>query len=383
MVKRKPRSVLGTVANLAEQGTQALLKRQIKKAGKKAASYVQKKLKFKRKTSAKKKTVLTEDRSLHNDLTIRKLPNVIIPGLHHKGKKTNTMKYTENFQKIVRGTQGFLAFDGFETIGNRNKLYGSTNSTRNDVDQSMIDPWVLDTNRLHLALASNTQLAESKTRRMVYSHVNATYEFVNLQNIPLKCELFLFTPAVDCEETPYQVFQRMCDELAMNYPTAASSATTLGGNAIPGYLNPNIAGVHPLKMKGFKKIWRPLISKVFVLQPGDQISYQHKIIIDRSFSRTMLDSRQSQYLKGFTVYPWVLCRGGLAGLAENTTDNAVQVGYAGVNYGGVISYTHVFRGVPENQLNTYLMTQELTTNAEAVRIKIIDDNDNVADMEEA
>lgn len=370
----RPRNTItGTLYNIGKRAAPYAAKYAVKKA----SDYAYKKAKkFIRKVRYRKHTVrssMKPDRSTHNDLTLRKLPNVKV-GKFHKAKLTSTMKYQENYNKVIRQFQGGQAVDVLEVIGNRFKLYGVTDTARNQYLKSQISQWDLSTQRSVQDLSTGAAL-NSKMRKLFYSHVNATYEFVNFQSVPIKIIMHLLTPVHDCEEDPYQVWDRQGDNSAAG-AAAISEATTLGGSATPGMTSPQVIQTSPGQSREFRKMWKTLIRKEFVIQPGDQINYTHIINIKKVYSRESLDSRTSSYLRGFTVIPMIVAQAGLVGLTPVESEDATQVGYAFVNYGVMVTYKHCFRALATENLNTLIVGQEATIQQEEARQFHINDNDD-------
>jgi len=334
--------------------------------------------------SKRAKTTSRMDISSHNDMMHHKMKNVKLPGKPFKGKTTTTLQHIENWQGIQRVGQGYQAVNELEYVANHNKLMGSTATDRTGNNTSVFNPWLLDTTASRVNMGTSTVVNNPVQSRMLYDGVKATYEFVNLQNVPLVLELLLCSPRYDTDTTPYECWNgcRVVD--GEGYADEVQGQTTYATTTTqPGYAAMNYYGSEPYHHRDWNRQWRILGKKVFVLQPGDQRIYTHHISIKKVMNRNVFLDRDSIFKAGFSIVPLVVAKAGAVGIAATDDADAGQCGHAGVNYGAIVTYHHKYRTLPKSQYQAVIVEEDLTVDQGKKRQSHINDQDAKDVLEEA
>lgn len=324
------------------------------------------------------------EQSSHNDMTVHPMMNVVLKGKPYLGKTTSKLTHQEDYQACNSIGQGYQAVDLLEHIANHPKLTGGTNSDRTQANYSVFNVYKLQTAAGRVNMNTNTFDNTPSQMRLYYESVTASYEFVSLVNIPILVELYLCSPKFDTSYNPVEVWNAATVNDSQAYGTQAQGQTVYSTTTTtPGYAAQNTYGNKPTHYRDFNQQWSVVGRKTFILQPGDQRIYKHKIWIKKAISVAMFEKRNSFFKAGYSVVPLVVAKGGAIGLSSDDPSDAGQCAHGPVKYGVICNYKHNFKSIPESQYNAHIIEENLTVNQSAARIKIVDDNDEVATYKDA
>lgn len=331
----------------------------------------------------KTKTEKDEDNlieiSQHNDLSLHKLSSVY---LHRKAKKMQgKVKARETYQRISNGDQGKQAVDYLEMIFNRDKVIGTTSANRNNLFLAAYDYFELNTQSQHnnTTLLTANAFNDNIARSIVVKGLGVTLEAISLCNVPAIVTVMFVTPKFDTFIDPIQAWGNLINAQGFGNTVVQGPTTIADPLAQPGKDSINNWGGYPEKTSGWSKQWSVLKKKTFVLQPGDQRNYHFYLGMNYAFRRqTFQTVRTCEYLKGLTVIPIVIVKGGLVGLAtdEVTTSEAAEVGHAPTKVGFSTTYDYSFGFKSTPNLPVQFTQQDLVRNLNKDRVRIIDDVDD-------
>lgn len=323
--------------------------------------------------------------SQHNDLSMHLLPSLYLPGKkHHCKKGTAVIRYQETCNTVTTSDFGRQLWGFCEHIYPRSKLIGGIATDRRDTNQMNSDIWLTN---LHGERGNNTLFPgphpEVEPASSIFLRdTNYTLEFLSLDSIPVVVDLYFFTPAFDTAIDPIAWWQLAISRLGYTATLPVQADDTADITArVAGRAFAEKWGEDPRSTKGFTRVWKVLMKKTFVLQPGDQRNYKgvihHNTAIMRS---TLIDGRTQPYLRGITVLPIFICRGGLQGVRNVVLNSAIEVAHAPAKVGCASTYDHTFGFPALPELSVKLQEENLLVGlipAEQAASKFIDDTDEL------
>lgn len=322
------------------------------------------------------------EKSTHNDMTDHVMKGTVMRGKKYKGRLGNTMRYQENYNHVINVAQGRQSSDTLEHVFNYAKLHGDTNAARSNNSRSVFDfLWGLEVNKPITNL--NEQTIPNPVQNAVFiDHAINQFKFLNMQNVPIKCELLLITPKFDTSVDPLTNWGNGTEYDAFGKPSYVAQSTYGQTGSTPGQPSRFVVGEKPYMHKEWNRCWRILRKKEFILQPGDQRNYKWYLEYKRVCFRENLVTRAGQYMANWTVIPVLIAHGGLVGLAPNAESATGEVGYAGLKLGVVQEINYKLRGIPLPKYHTRLIEENLLVEQAGTVQKLINDEDMEDDLEQ-
>lgn len=320
----------------------------------------------------KKSGVLT---SSHNDMSLHKLPAV---GFHNRPIKSRIGKihFKENRSSIQSNTQGRQCYGALEVLFTRDKCIGTTSTTPDDPYKSAVDFFELNTNstRDNNALFVAASPSVERTNLMGVRKVRCEFNFLSMETVPQKVELYMLTPMFDTNRTPQEAYDAMKGRASYGLSAVTGRATVIAGSSVGHELLQTI-GASFDHGTGLGREWKIMSKKTFVLQPGDSVAFFQNVTFNKYISREiLLDARTKTFLKGITIVPYMIAYAGLVGNGTNIAEsNYVYNGSTKIGVTSVYDYSLVFPSSPS--LPVSVIASDLLV--DQTDQKIIDDNDDI------
>jgi len=317
--------------------------------------------------------------SQHNDLSMHSLRRLDLGG---KGSfvKVDRSYFSEDYQTIHTGAQGIQSSTMLEIVNNRNKMLGLTSSARNQNYTSAFNPWQLN---LGATDTTNTFFSASSAYPNSGNTIGVNYtewefNFLSMETVPQIVELYFSTPVNDISYNPIESWTNsLVTERFGVAPVAGPTAIADPNGQVGGAMENNV-GQKPTDCKGFNKLWKTLYKRTFVLQPGDQRNFKGRLYTRRFALRQTIVDRNREYLRGFTVVPWITIKAGMVGIvATDISDVASEVAFGGTKIGVICKYKHVYGFPKAPMLTPKVQEVDLLYNQTLTKQKMVDDTDEL------
>lgn len=335
----------------------------------------------KRRKMSKKYNAAQEVSQHNNDNSIHLSPLTIGKAkLPHKYK----FKYQVIRQRTQSGVQGTQLVMLCPAVGALGQLNGTTTNLRNVYEQWDADPYKL--NPFSGILAVNTIYpgpfpAIVANDKLYWHGYNHHLSIINLSTVPCTASVCWLLCNNNASVTPIAAWDNVGGvEEALTQPGQVASALLATNTATGGFTGSTTYGAFPYEHKTFRKYWKLLDRFDYTLQPGDQVNLSRKINMNKIITKQWMTNQTNTYLKGITIYPMIIARAGLVGVATAGGGNpAAEVAYGACKLGIVDNQEHHFGGVPiGNNLATTRVYQGTIVNDVVDELKHIIDTDAVA-----
>lgn len=186
------------------------------------------------------------------------------------------------------------------------------------------------------------QPAIVKNDVLAFKKVTSTLEVLSLSTCPQVVKIYWLTPRFDTDVDPFNLFNNILAARSMGQVAASAAQTIATASVTAGAASADNIGQNPLAFKEFTNSWKVLKKIIVNVNPGDQINFKLDFIYNLVCTRTtFLETRQSKFLAGITVVPFVIVHGGLTGIATSTSDESSEVAYSTPHCGFMHNYTVV------------------------------------------
>lgn len=345
-----------------------------------------------RKASSKKKKIRTRNKneddlieiSQHNDLSIHKLPNMAVPGapLRAKGPKIST-RFRHNQQAVVNALQGRQGLRELEFMMNREKIIGTVSGTANLNFLDAVSMWAMNTktSRDSTILFPGPSPEVENTQSIFVKGCALTLESVNLASVPVHVEIYFLTPKYDTNDNPINAWNTVLNREGYTAPVVTGRANFASGVLVGKDAAENW-GAKLFGNDGIGRVWTKMGYKHYVLQPGDQRNYKTYVRYNKYIKRsTFLDQRTHTYLKGLTVVPLVIVRGGVVGVTESPEASSVEVAHSACKVGFISTFNWSLGFPPNPSLPVTVAEDDLVTAFPVNQQKVVNDVDEPDDVE--
>lgn len=304
--------------------------------------------------------------SQHNDLSMHSAGICRMPGgQYHKTLGEYKYRVITQFTDLSGQTGRQLLLNGIERIFSRSQIIGNTATSASAPDQFPDDLFLLNPNSTR---GTNTLFPGpadpvSFNDYLYIKSVKFDTKVLSLTNVAQKVTAYWLTPNYDTDLTPQQSWTEIVNGKNLSQGPAGTRPTLLTLAAIGGADGPLAIGANPFEHIEFRKQWKVMFKQVFVLQPGDQRAISGTIVYNKAISRkTFLNVRKTEYLKGFTVFPFIIVEAGLVGISSTTGTRSAEVSTA-VPFVGVFSdYLLRFGSLPESRNSTNRLVEHHIVN---------------------
>lgn len=329
----------------------------------------------------------------HNDMTVHKLGTVKVPGAAKLIKNASRGKFVyRNMNQVIVGGfgsigQGRQAATYPEVLMTRQMLIGDTSVQRADKlrlpdDIFKLNPYsARPVNDIYVnpPPASNVDAADVVGLRNIVSELG----LLSMTTVPQVVEVYWLTPKYDTNDDPNDTWNSALDAYRLGQNASTNAVLPSGLIADSGAASADNWGENPFKYSQFRNMWISLKHQKIVMQPGDQRLISLNVVYNKVFNRkTFEEVRETTFLKGITVVPFLIVRAGLVGIKENeAAPNATEVSYGSPKIGVVHNCQYNFAGLEVNRFKTsrvYKGILEATTGV----VQEIDDEDKVDKVEE-
>lgn len=322
--------------------------------------------------------------SQHNDLSEKKLHDVVIGTRKKLTKTVGYFTYRDVTQQMADQVQGYQSVEFLECVMTRNMLVGTLNANTNDRyalpdDLFLLNPSLsVSVNAIH----NNTPFpAVFREDCIGLKSVIMKTKCLSLCTAPQKVSIYWLTPKYDTGINPNAQWSSILASKGSTQGTTATPKTTVGVTAVAGGQVPDVGfpGENPFQHKEFRKNWRCLQKSKFILQPGDQRHLSFAVHYNKVFVRnTFLNLRTAgEFLKNITIFPMVIVEGGLVGITPDTGTLTSEVAQAGPKVGFFCDYLYKFSGLPAPRVSAHREAMHVIAQTSQVA-RYIDDEDNVA-----
>lgn len=354
----------------------------------KAMEAVRRKTKMKRPLSFTQTT--TERKRKKQDV------NLDLQGLHKRdlglvtmGKKVKhekllgTYQYRNINQWVINGLQGHQVADFGEVIMTRDQLIGTTSNLRGERYRWYDDPFHLNPfwSQPASTVYPNAQGTVVPPSDLLYiKSLKSISHMLNMTKIPMNIDVYWVVAKYDTNVNPIECWSAINLNKSLGQVPATGAQATTQATADAGRAQTIDYGSNPFHHREFLKVWKCVKSSHVIAQPGEQIDLYLDFSVEKIVSRSNLQStRLNQFLRGLSVFPIVIARCGLEGIAVTENGASSEVSYGQVKLGIVSNQLYTFGALPTSRLSsarTYTGTIVSTTQFE----KTIDDEDDVVNV---
>lgn len=323
------------------------------------------------------KKAATDENGDHNDMDRQAFKNTLVP----KGIKATSNKYNYRVtkQKINNGLQGIQGvFLGYPILM-KDHMAGSKNAAAT-AEQFPDDIFELNLSNTTANDIYNTGTFGfvKKTDVMGIKKVGHEMNILNMANSPAEIVIMYLLCVNDTTENPVTCWTNSVTAGAENQASATirNLLSTVGA----GYGKDDYQsyGAMP-NYKKFKQTWKTIAQERFVLQGGNQkklfTTFNYQKIIRRD---VVLQS--DAFMAGYTIYPLIIHRGGLIGVANELGADSAEVTNGSTRIGILQKDDYLFCGVPDKAHSAQRRVVGNIINSAYVE-KHVDDEDQVDDVE--
>lgn len=326
-----------------------------------------------------------EELSTVNDMNLVKFK---LPGSKTKRPKGlgSRIQYSDTYSvshKTVAGTQGCFVLR-YHLHLNQLTRPTSTSTAINDRSISAQNIFELDPNKQTTGggvigpYNPNSSLAFSNDLMYVGKHYS-TIMFTSFSNIAAHCELFFLVVKRDTDNEPLDTMSL----LYQSYSGGQAVATQGGSVAVDGLVGyPSFEqyGYDPTNHPEFKKWWKIIGKKEFVLQPGNTLRMEVTRKINKQVRRNQITVSAMQ--KGLTYVPFLIVKPSPVLIrAASDTVTAVNTGNhtIGVMFWDTTNY-YPMKGKDENINRAKYYNAKIATSDIAVQQFVDSDDDEMQNV---
>lgn len=277
--------------------------------------------------------------SVHNDLLLTRINMHVGRYKPIKSYGKFTYEYVTTF--VSQGSEGQQTTELLPVMCNRDQLLGNT-LAGNSFTSWATDPFKLNPYQLPTGSTIVTSAVQPNDA-MYLDHMVGHIHFSSLSTVPIQADLFFLTPKFDMDDDPRTVWTNTLT--ANNMGQSLPSFRALTTAAVPadsgaGRFN---VGQSPFSLKEFNKVYRAIGYKKILLNPGDQNSIKVKVNWGTLIRKQVITQRNSQYLKGLTVIPMIIYRGGIVKITDGTTTDCT---FGTGEVAMIFDWKYVFKNPP-------------------------------------
>lgn len=301
-----------------------------KKVGKAIKSY------RKKSTKGRIARISSEESTQHNDWQHLPFMKLKVGNPAKKMKTIGKFYLDHTNNTVLTQVIGYQAVAYCSGIATRDQLVGNVSAnfqlgayaTSWATDPFLLNPYSTPAVNAIYSLGAPPAVADADT--IFINSITTTFRFVSLENIAQRVKVFWLLCKKTNNVSPPTLWANHLNGGDEGYmqPVNATGPTSIaaGGVIIPGMAQTSNPGIEPQQNPGFRKMWKLLHKDQFMLQPGENMSLERKLIYNKRVLRRMLtDIGTNQYVAGLTVFPIIIVDGALTGVGT-------------VGSGGVASY---------------------------------------------
>ena len=390
IARRKPGTV-GTMRMLgrfSKEGLKTVGRAAYSHLVAKAGKYVVNRAVGKNKTKRRRPTPTL----MHADMALQKF---VMPG-RKRGKvkisREGRISYTDTYQGIFSGPSGLQNFIDLRNVHNRNQIM---NEAESSVENS-VNHWNTSVFRLLPSRANTgggvipvgtnsvTFTSEVIFCSKQYSQLSVT----NLQNTAVHCEIYWCLAKNDTNNGPATTWAADTENYGLGQPTWIQPTKELDV-PVGGKPNPYMHGDDPTSNGHFKRMWKVVSKKEFVLQSGNTLRFEYSRPVNKMIRRADINNTPSFFLKGLTLVPMIIAKGAPVDMYVNADWPAPLIPISQINHSttkiGIIQRdTMIYHPQPEKTM-PYNRTFSSNINAPAGLItqRFINDDDQLDTVEQA
>jgi len=307
------------------------------------------------------------------------------PKATYKPHKDGRISYTDTCQLTFGGNVGIQNVAVGRHVHCLNQLIGAANTTENNPMFWSTSVFQLLVNRTTTGGGAIGSLVTPSSEAIYCSYQRTSMSLTNLENIAVHCEVYWCLPKKDSEFNPAEQWAQDDFNLALNQPTWVQPILETG---VPAAGRPNyfLYGQDPTHNPYFKKVWKILKKKEFVLQSGNTLRMEFTRPINKLIRKPDVVDVDYQSVKGLTLVPLFIFKGAPVN-AQVKTESATApfvINYGPTKVGVIQSDTLIYHQVPEKSVPyNRVFSSNINRVATEMNIRFIDNNDNVDGIEEA
>lgn len=292
--------------------------------------------------------------SVHNDM-IQTSMNMHL-GKYKKLKSYGKFEYQEVEDAILFGLEGRQKVDWLMQFMNYDQIMGNTGGNLFDklgTDLYTLNPYRLPTGSAVIGSGNYDNDA------LYIDHIIGHFHFSNLTPIAAQLDLFFMTPKVDTDLDPRTAWSQLLVDNRMGQTASAYRTATTQAEALDGSALYNMVGQSPFQIKEFKKMYYSIGYKKIMLQPGEQNVVKFKINFGHIVRRAFVKERGSKFLRGLSVVPLLIQRGGIVEIMDTTTKGMT---YAQTNIGVICNAKYVLKNPPIDRFSNFRSSYQVVAN---------------------
>lgn len=320
--------------------------------------------------------------STHSDMHLVKFR---IPGPKSRVKydKNSRVRYTDTYAVNVSGNTGVQTVFNGRYVHHLNQLTGALNTTENDRSTWATSIYFLNPNRLTTGSAALPAVAAPPNEALFCSGQTSMLTVTNFENIAAHIEIYWLLCRRDGTAEPSFTWDTENTAMAMGQSLFVQPVNNAGVPAA-GFPSLNLYGQDPTSNPYFRKYWRLLAKKEFILQGGDTARFEYTRQINKLIRKPDLVTATAMQ-PGLTFVPLIIVKPAPVDAyvtLDGPTVSLVNTGTCKIGYMQTDTMTYfniptktlpVNRAFSSNINSSYILTTQ----------NFIDDEDDVAPVGQA
>lgn len=302
----------------------------------------------KRRGSVKRRyTKITRLAHVLQDMTLIKFR---MPGPRRKKHSfAGRIRFTDTYTGIITGDLGVQTVATGRYFHHRNQLIVVTPDAgaENDRSTSATNVFELNPNR---STSGNTELgavSNAPQSETIYcSYQKSSMSLSNLENIAIHCEVYWLMAKIDSTAEPTDVWATDMTNLSLTQ-TVMGQTTLASGTPTPGYPTSNLYGEDPTTNISFKRYWKVMAKKEFVLPMGMTVRFEFTRPVNKLIKRA--DISGLNMVKGMTFVPMFIFKPAPVVAKVSSEVDSTQVVNTGPTRVGYMQYDTAYYHVQKDK----------------------------------
>ncbi len=326
-----------------------------------------------------------EDFGQHSDLSVRKLPNLVIRRNRYKSDGEYVFRHWR--QRVMISSQGSQLADYITPMLTRDQIFGlnltNDRSFRENWDTSpfLLNPFVN-------AIAPSTiypgpVAVPFDEQKIGIKYIDHEVNVLGLTTEAQLVDIYWVMPRYDTPDAPTVVWNRAVSSKNLTQVPIDPATTIADQTAVSGQDNALRWGNIPTQYKDFRKHYKLLRKVSFVLKPGDQRNFKFRITNQRIIPYNTLWTREDMYMAGITIVPMFVARSALVGVSPTTESGVLEVAHGVAKIGVASNNVYHFAAVKADLISTNRVFPGMVLGDTTDSMKIIDDEDNIEPVQVA
>lgn len=323
-------------------------------------------------------------------VTDMNLVKMTIPGSGTKKPKGNIgarIQFTDTYSQVHVTDCGIQGVFTLRYHLHRNQLTRdyATATAENDRSISRQNIFDLDPNKNTtgggvFGVFNPNNITDLTNDQMYVGTHYSTFSITSFSNVAAHCEIYFLLAKRDHDAEPKDTFSFMNQSYAGGQGVTVQPVTD-ANVPTPGYTQFEQYGVDPTWHPEFKKYWKVLAKKEFILQAGNTLRMEIKRKVNKLIKRNLITSQHMQ--RGLTYVPLLIVKPAPV-LFRKTTDTAVPLVANTASHTIGVMFTDTTNYYPvkgkDSAINRAVIYNQKVPGPDATQIFVDSDDDKFKDV---